>query len=88
MDLGIQAIWRRPPDARGDQRDPGRGVDGRLVFRQNDQRGPDWFSRGSMPLVIFTPRLSVSRMCTPSVMSFAASVRLISSVISSSDGNR
>ncbi len=39
-----------------------------------------------MPLVIFTPRLSVSLMCTPSVMALAASVRLISAVISASDG--
>ena len=36
--------------------------------------GPAWFSRGSMPLVTLTPRVSVSRMWTPSVMSFARSV--------------
>ena len=39
-----------------------------------------------MPLVIFTPRVSVSRMCTPSVIPLACSVRRISAVISSSDG--
>ena len=39
-----------------------------------------------MPLVIFTPRVSVSRMCTPSVIWLAASVRRISAVISSSAG--
>src|SRR5215469_5524833 len=39
-----------------------------------------------MPLGIFTPRVSVSRMCTLSVMLLAASVRRISAVISSSDG--
>ena len=48
--------------------------------------GPAWFSRGSMPEVSLTPRLRVSLMCTPSRMPFAASVRLICSVISSSDG--
>src|ERR1700683_1097048 len=48
--------------------------------------GPDWFSRGSIPLVIFTPLVSVSRMCTPSVMSLACSVRRISRMISSPEG--
>jgi hypothetical protein len=41
-----------------------------------------------MPLVILTPRVRVSRMCTPSCMPLAASVRRISSVISSSVGMR
>ena len=50
--------------------------------------GPAWLSRGSMPEVTLTPRLSVSRMCTPSRMPFAASVRRICSVISSSEGIR
>ena len=48
--------------------------------------GPDWLSRGSIPLVILTPRVRVSRMCTLSVIWLAASVRRISAVISSSDG--
>ena len=39
-----------------------------------------------MPLVIFTPRVSVRRMCTPSVMLLAASVRRISAVIASCGG--
>ena len=39
-----------------------------------------------MPLVIFTPRVSVSRMCTSSVIPFARSVRRICSVISPSEG--
>ena len=39
-----------------------------------------------MPEVIFTPRVSVRRMCTPSRISLAASVRRISSMISSCDG--
>ena len=39
-----------------------------------------------MPLVYFTPRVSVSRMCTPSRIRFAARVRRISSTISASEG--
>ncbi|WP_423928169.1 hypothetical protein [Candidatus Palauibacter sp.] len=39
-----------------------------------------------MPLVNFTPRVSVRRMCTPSRMRFAMSVRRISPMISSSAG--
>ena len=39
-----------------------------------------------MPLVTFTPRVRVSRMCTPSRIPLASSVRRISVVISSSDG--
>src|SRR6516225_1898816 len=39
-----------------------------------------------MPEVIFTPRVSVRRMCTPSRILFAASVRLISSMIFSHAG--
>ena len=34
--------------------------------RARSASGPTWLSRGSMPDVIFTPRVSVSRMCTPS----------------------
>ena len=41
-----------------------------------------------MPEVILTPRVRVSRMCTPSRIPFAASVRRICSVISSSEGMR
>src|SRR5882724_3902522 len=37
--------------------------------------GPFWFSRGSIPEVIFTPRLSVRRICTWSHILFAATVR-------------
>src|ERR1035437_10080881 len=48
--------------------------------------GPAWLSRGSMPEVSLTPRVSVSLMWTPSRMPFAASVRLICSVICSSGG--
>ena len=40
-----------------------------------------------MPLVYLTPRVSVSRMCTPSRIRFAASVRRISSTIASSERN-
>src|SRR3712207_8780923 len=36
--------------------------------------GPDWLSRGSIPLVILTPRVSVSLMCTSSVIPLARSV--------------
>ena len=36
--------------------------------------GPAVFSRGSMPLVYFTPRVSVRRTCTPSRIPLAASV--------------
>ena len=43
-------------------------------------------TRGSIPDVIFTPRVSVRRMCTPSRILFAASVRLISSMIFSLGG--
>ena len=39
-----------------------------------------------MPEVIFTPRVRVSLMCTPSRMPLAASVRRICSVISSAEG--
>ena len=39
-----------------------------------------------MPLVIFTPRVRVSRMCTLSVIALARSVRRICPVISSSGG--
>jgi hypothetical protein len=39
-----------------------------------------------MPLVTLTPRVSVRRMCTPSTMALAASVRRICSTISSSSG--
>src|SRR5215468_5173151 len=48
--------------------------------------GPATFSRGSMPEVTLTPRVSVSRMCTPSRIPLAARVRRISSTISSSGG--
>ena len=39
-----------------------------------------------MPEVIFTPRVKVSLMCTPSRMPFAATVRLTCSVISPAEG--
>src|SRR5580693_2418889 len=48
--------------------------------------GPEEFSRGSMPEVSLTPRVSVSLMWTPSRMPFAARVRRIWSMISSSGG--
>ena len=48
--------------------------------------GPCVLSRGSMPEVIFTPRVSVRRMCTPSNMWLASSVRRIWCVIASRAG--
>ena len=39
-----------------------------------------------MPEVIFTPRVRVSLMCTPSRMPLAAIVRLTCSVIRAADG--
>ena len=48
--------------------------------------GPAWLRRGSMPEVTLAPRVRVSLMCTPFRMPLASRVRLICSVISSSEG--
>ena len=87
MNARIENLRRRTPDAARDQRQAGLRVNWRLVFREHDEVGPLWFSRGSIPEVTFTPRVRVRRMCTPSRIWFAAKVRLISAMIFSSVGN-
>ena len=59
---------------------------GALYSASTIRVGPLWFRRGSIPDVIFTPRVSDRRMCTPSRMPLASSVRRTSSMISSCEG--
>ena len=47
---------------------------------------PCTFNRGSMPEVDFSPRVRVSRMCTPSVMPFASKVLKTACLTSSVEG--
>mmetsp|Transcript_6957 Transcript_6957/g.21727 ORF Transcript_6957/g.21727 Transcript_6957/m.21727 type:complete len:241 (-) Transcript_6957:675-1397(-) len=51
------------------------------------RHGPLWLLVGDMPLVPFSPRVSVSRTCTPSRMPFARSVAKTASRTSSSSGS-
>src|SRR5215467_10604629 len=65
---------------------PARSYTGGLCSASTIRVGPDRFSRGSIPLVTFSPRVSVSLMCTLSVIWLACRVRRICPVISSSEG--
>src|SRR6202789_3819707 len=65
---------------------PARSYTGSLNSASTISVGPETFSRGSMPEVSLTPRVRVSRMCTPVCIPLAASVRMISAVIASSAG--
>lgn len=47
---------------------------------------PNTLNLGFMLDVVFTPLVRVTRACTPSVISFAARVAMIATVISSDDG--
>ena len=76
----------RMPDRTGLEPQTGLVVHRRLVLGEDDQVDPEVLSLGSMPLVTLRPRLNVSRIWTPSVMSLASSVRLISEMILSWDG--
>src|SRR5688572_30105265 len=65
---------------------PSRGYTGGLCSASTMSVGPDVLSRGSMPEVIFTPRVSVRRMWTPSNIAFASSVLRIWPMISARGG--
>ena len=65
---------------------PARSYTGGLCSASTIRVGPDRLSRGSIPLVTFSPRVSVSLMCTLSVIWLARRVRRTCSVISSSEG--